>query len=97
MNNSLVSKHVGYRSKRQLLDLFPVAIVSLVAAAVSFGLGYVLHLSLYLDGLLKVLVFFGIYIGWSFIFKPEAYRYFLTVLPLLTSRLFRKKHANAIR
>lgn len=91
VNISLVSKHVGYRSKRQLLDLFPVAIISLVAAAVSFGFGYVLHLNLYLDGLMKVLVFFGIYIGWSFVFKPEAYRYFLTVLPLLTSRLFRKK------
>ena len=81
VNISLVSKHIGYKSWRQVLDLLPVAITSLVAAAISYGVGYLFHLNMYLDGLLKILVFAAIYLGWSFVFKPEAYTYFLSIIP----------------
>jgi len=36
---------------------------------------------MYPDGLLKMFVYAAIYLGWSFIFKPEAYTYFLTIIP----------------
>jgi O-antigen/teichoic acid export membrane protein len=81
VNISLVSKHVGYKFWRQILDLLPVAITSLIAAVVSYGVGYLLHLNMYPDGLVKFLVYFIVYLGWSFIFKPEAYTYFLTIIP----------------
>ena len=81
VNISLVSKHVGYKFWRQIIDLLPVATVSLMAAAVSYGSGYLFHLNLYPDGLLKVFVYAAVYLGWSFIFKPEAYTYFLTIIP----------------
>lgn len=81
VNMGLVSKHVGYRFWRQILDLFPVGIASLIAAVASFGVGYLLHLSMYPDGLVKAGVYAIIYLGWSFIFKPEAYTYFLTIIP----------------
>lgn len=81
VNISLVSKHVGYKFWRQIRDLFPIAITSSIAAIVSYGIGYLLHLNLYPDGLLKLFVYFVVYLGWSFIFKPEAYTYFLTVIP----------------
>ena len=81
VNISLVSKHVGYKFWRQIFDLLPVAVVSLVAAAVSYVVGSLLHLNLYPDGLVKAIVYAVIYLGWSFIFKPEAYTYFLTIIP----------------
>ena len=81
VNIGLVSKHVGYKFWRQILDLLPVAIISLIAAVVSYGVGYLLHLNMYPDGLVKFVVYFFIYLGWSFIFKPEAYTYFLTIIP----------------
>lgn len=81
VNIALVSKHVGYKFWRQIADLLPVAITSVIAAAVSFGVGYLLQLNMYPDGMVKVGIYLVIYLGWSFIFKPEAYTYFLTIIP----------------
>lgn len=81
VNISLVSKHVGYKWNQQILDLLPVAIVSIIAALISYGIGYLLHLSMYPDGIVKFLVYVLVYLGWSFVFKPEAYTYFLTIIP----------------
>lgn len=81
VNISLVSKHVGYKWNRQLLDLLPVAIASITAALISYGIGSLLQLSMYPDGIVKFLVYVLVYLGWSFVFKPEAYTYFLTIIP----------------
>ena len=81
VNISLVSKHIGYKWGRQVLDLMPVAVVSALAAAVSYGVGRLFHLDLYPDGLVKLLVYILVYMGWSILFRPEAYTYFLTTIP----------------
>ena len=81
VNISLVSKHIGYKWGQQVMDLMPVGIASVVSAAVSYGVGYLLHLDLYPDGLVKILVYVLIYMGWSILFRPEAYTYFLTTIP----------------
>lgn len=81
VNISLVSKYVGYRWTRQLLDIMPVAIASIVAAIVSYGCGYFLHLDMYPDAIVKLMVYLVIYLGWSFIFKPEAYTYSMSIIP----------------
>jgi len=81
VNIGMVSKYIGYKYWRQIHDLLPVAIASFVAAVVSYGVGHLLHLSMYPDGLVKAGVYAVIYLGWSFIFKPEAYTYFLTIIP----------------
>ena len=81
VNAGLVSKYIGYRFVKQMLNLFPIAAVSMIAAVVSYGVGYLLHLDMYLDGLLKLTLFTVIYLGWSFIFKPEAYTFFISLIP----------------
>jgi O-antigen/teichoic acid export membrane protein len=81
VNIGLVSKYIGYSWKQQLLDLFPVAFVTLLSAIISYVCGRFLHFSLYPDGLVKLLVVLLIYMGWSLLFKPESYRYFLTIIP----------------
>lgn len=81
VNICLVSKYIGYKWSRQLLDLLPVTIASIIAAIVSYAIGYFLNLDMYPDGIVKFLSYAIIYLGWSFIFKPEAYTYFLTIIP----------------
>ena len=84
INIWLVSKHIGYRWQRQLLDIAPVLLASLAAAAVSYAVGYLCPLSLYADGMLKLVVFAALYVAWSLLFRPTAYQYFLSVAkPLL--------------
>lgn len=93
VNIGLVSKYIGYKWTRQLMDLVPVTIVCLLALISCYLLGRWLQLSLYIDGIIKFLVFLAIYIGWSFIFKPEAYTYFLTIIPA-KFRFWEKKAMN---
>ena len=81
VNIWLVSKHVGYKWTKQLADILPIGIASIVAALVSYGVGYLLDLNLYPDGIVKFFVYLAIYLGWSFAFKPEAFMYFLTIIP----------------
>ena len=81
VNIGLVSKHIGYRWTQQLYDLLPVTVVTVFSAGISFLTGYYCHLNLYLDGFLKATVFILIYAGWTWLFKPESYQYFLSILP----------------
>lgn len=81
VNICLVSKYIGYKWSRQLLDLLPVTTASIIAAVASYAIGYFLNLDMYPDGIVKFLSYAIIYLGWSFIFKPEAYTYFLTIIP----------------
>lgn len=79
-NMYLVSKYIGYKWGRQLLDLLPIAAVSTFAAVVSYCVGNVLHLNLYADGLVKLLVYVIVYMVWALLFKPEAYEYIKTIV-----------------
>ena len=81
VNIGLVSKHIGYSWKRQLYDLLPITLVSALAAVVSYGVGSLLGLSLYLDGIVKLLVYLLIYLGWSIIFKPDSYTFTMSIIP----------------
>lgn len=81
VNISLVSKYVGYKWTDQLLNIMPVAIASVVSAVAAYFVGRLLGLSMYLDGIVKFFVYVILYMGWSLIFKPEAYNYFLTIIP----------------
>ncbi len=81
VNIGLVSKHVGYKWNSQLLDMLPVAIVSSIAALISYAVGSIFDMSMYPDGLIKMSVYVIVYLGWSFFFKPESYTYFLSIIP----------------
>lgn len=81
VNIGLISKYVGYKWSRQLLDLMPVAVVSFVAFLVCYGIGSVLNFGLYLDGFVKTVLFMVIFLGWSFVCKPESFTYTLSFIP----------------
>lgn len=91
VNISLVSKHVGYKHYQQLKDLSPTFIVSIIAFVVCYVLVSHLSLGLYADGIVKVILYIVIYMGWSFIFKPDSYTYTLSVVGVLKKRFIRNK------
>ena len=91
VNISMVSRHVGYKWSRQLLDILPVGLVSLLAAGIAFFSIHFLHLNMYLDGALKLVVCLLVYVGWSVLFKPESYTYFLSIIPARFKIWERKK------
>lgn len=81
VNIMLVSKYIGYKWQRQISDLLPVGVASTVIAVICYLVGYFLQLNMYLDGVVKIVLYVVFYLGWSFIFKPESYQYSLTVIP----------------
>lgn len=81
VNISLVSKYIGYKWIQQIKDLLPVGIVSTVIAVVCFAVGNWLHLDMYADGEVKLVLYLVLYLGWSFVFKPEAFNYFINAIP----------------
>ena len=87
VNISLVSKHIGYKWWRQLMDLLPIMLASVVAAIVSYFTAGLLHLSVYPDGLVKLLIYSIVYLGWSLLFKPEAYIYSKGIVTPMLSKI----------
>lgn len=75
VNIGLVSKYIGYKWSRQLLDLVPILVVSSCIAAICYFLGNVTNFGLYTDAIFKLFVYVTLYFGWSFIFKPNAFSY----------------------
>lgn len=81
VNIWLVSKYIGYKWTNQLLDILPVCSVAIIATIVSYGVSQYLSMGLYFRGMFQFAVYLSVYVGWSLVFKPEAYTYFLSVIP----------------
>lgn len=90
VNIWLVSRHIGYAWWRQLLDLMPILLVSSCLAAISHMIISSMGLSIYIDGLCRFLMYAMLYMAWSLLFKPEAYKYFITAVAPLWSKLCSK-------
>lgn len=92
VNICLVSKHVGYKWWNQLKDIAPVMIVSVVALVVSYYTISFFHFNLYLDGVLKGLMYAMIYMLWTILWKPEASANIKTiVVPVIRKIISRNK------
>ena len=87
INISLVSKYIGYKTCRQLKDLLPIFVVSFVAVAVAYYGGTLFHCGMYTTALIQIFLFIAVYIAWSFLFKPESYKYSLSIIHDFKSRL----------
>ena len=91
VNIWLVSKHIGYRWQQQLLDISPVLLASFSIAVLSHVTGAFFSLSLYVDGVLKFVIFVALYVCWSVMFRPEAYQLFCVTAKSLMKKIKRKK------
>jgi O-antigen/teichoic acid export membrane protein len=86
VNITLVSKHVGYKNYRQLMDLTPIFVASAIALLAGYFGSSLFECGLYPSGLVRTIIFIAVYLGWSLLFKPEAYKFTMSVLNALKSR-----------
>ena len=75
VNIGLVSKHIGYKWWNQIHDILPTIVVSSIIAIISYSAGRLCQQHLYIQGLIMFFTYIVLYIGWSLLFKPEAYKY----------------------
>ena len=84
VNISLVSTHIGYHWKTQISDLTPGLLASSIIAAVTYITTSFCSLPLYTDGVLKLIIYIGLYLGWSLFYKPKDYQLFSSlIIPLI--------------
>ena len=86
VNISLVSKHIGYKNYQQLKDLMPIIIVSGIASLTSYYGGVWMDFGFYATAIVQFILFIIVYLSWSLAFKPEAYKYTLSILDVLKSK-----------
>lgn len=80
VNASLVSKYVGYKLYRQLLDLTPPIVVACIGFFIAYIFSNFVIDNVYIIGIVRLGIFLLIYMGWSMIFKAEAYIYTLDII-----------------
>ena len=88
INAYLVSKHIGYKMRQQMLDLLPIMLLSLLAFAIGW-LVTLLPLNFYLIGVIEFVVFVLVYGGVSYFTKMSCYNNLIDLLPMFLGR-FRK-------
>lgn len=91
VNASLVTYFIGYKIWRQVLDLMPVAILSVVSFIISYLIGSILDTSMYITAVIEVASFISIYFTLSVVFRVEAYKLFIDTTAPLISKIMHKK------
>ena len=91
INSGLVSKHIGYTGIQQLKDLLPVILVSGVSFLVAFLTGYFLHLNMYVEGAIQLVIFAAIYFSLSVSIKLEAFAFSKEVVGSLIHKTIKRK------
>lgn len=90
VNASLVSRHIGYKLKTQLLDLLPIIVLSGFTFGISFLLSLVMDCNMYILAIFQMIVFAIIYIVLSILFKVKGLFLLMDMLTLILSRFKRK-------
>lgn len=73
VNAGLVSHYIGYKLKRQLLDLGPVMLLSISSFVVSYVVGLVLPYGMYVNAIIMFVIFAVTYIGTAKVLNLEAF------------------------
>lgn len=76
INASLVSKYIGYKLYRQLLDILPVLMISILCFVISFFISYLISTSMYVDACIKLIIYAISYIVCSVCFKMQSFLIF---------------------
>lgn len=90
INAYLVSKHIGYKLGQQLLDLLPILLLSIIAFVAGWLIS-LLSLNFYVTGVLEFILYVVVYFTISYIFKLSAYKDFVELIPMFTSKLVKRK------
>ena len=73
INAGLASKYVGYSLKQQVSDLFPILALSAISFFAAYSIIFFYVNGIYIVGAIKFMVFIGVYISCSIVFRLNAY------------------------
>lgn len=90
INATLVSRYIGYKLYKQLLDLLPSLLLSIVSFALSYIIGQFVD-SMYLSAVTQFFIFTLLYLGGSIMLKLQAYTFFMNNIKQLYERNNRNK------
>lgn len=90
VNIGLVSKYIGYGWWQQIKHMAPIMTTAVIAAVISYLTSRFLSLQIYLDGIVKILIYLAVYVGWSLIFKPDSYQYFIGIVSSVFNNVSKK-------
>lgn len=77
INAYLVSKHIGYAFHKQLLDILPFILISIIIGIAVYYLGSLLPWNLFVVAILELILCIALYLLVSKAFKIDAYHYLL--------------------
>jgi O-antigen/teichoic acid export membrane protein len=80
INTYLVDVYIGYKMSRQLLDLLPTFLLSIIAFVISYFIGGVLPLGLYTDGIIKMIIYMTAYLSGSKLFELQSFTYAISLM-----------------
>lgn len=91
VNICLVSKYIGYKWYRQLLDLLPLSLINMALGVLCYMSVSLMSFDLYLDGIVKLILYAVLFVLWVVLFKPNSYKYLKDMsIPILRNLKFRK-------
>ena len=86
INGFLVERHIGYSLIKQIMDILPYVILSIVIGGLATLLGGFLSLNMYVVAILQLLFISLLYIGVSYLFKFECLTFMVN---LINKRIFK--------
>lgn len=95
INAYQVHKHIGYKLFTQLLDLLPILILALASWAIAYCLVFIIpDCHMYVLAVIRFLVFMGVYLGGSILFKMESFKYVKETMPIFLAKFKKKKKSK---
>ena len=91
VNAGLVSHYIGYKIRRQLLDLAPVMLLSIGSFTVSYVAGLILPYGMYVNAIIMFVIFAATYIGIAKVLKLEALGLCIEMTTPFVNKFFKKK------
>lgn len=72
INICLVSRYIGYKMRKQLLDMMPIFLISILGYLSCIFMDSILSVNIYIEALCNLFLFFVVYLGAAKIFNIEA-------------------------
>jgi O-antigen/teichoic acid export membrane protein len=92
INAYQVHKYIGYTFSKQLIDLFPTLVLSIVSWLAAYHVAFILpDWNMYIMAVIRLLFFIAIYIGVSLIFKIESLGLVKETVPMVLSKFNKKR------
>lgn len=90
INIALVSKHIGYNIRVQLMDLLPIITIGLLSFVFCYYLGSWLDLNMYLTGGIQIIVYVTIYLLIARLLNIDALHYCMDLVKSIIWRIIHR-------